>query len=152
VGISTGPALVGNMGLESRFDYSCLGDTVNVASRVEGACKMVGYDIVVVEETRERAGDLAFLEAGSLRLKGKSAREPIHLLVGDAVMAQSAAFAALAEAHQLALAAIRAGSGGEAAIARCAELAQAVDAGLSRFYDLIRERTADFAEALTPAA
>ncbi len=74
IGISTGEALVGNMGLETRFDYSCLGDTVNVASRVEGACKTVGYDIVVVEQTRRAAPDFAYLEAGSLKLKGKTAR------------------------------------------------------------------------------
>ena len=55
IGISTGEALVGNMGLETRFDYSCIGDTVNVASRVEGACKTIGYDICAVEATRAGA-------------------------------------------------------------------------------------------------
>src|SRR5690606_4069450 len=72
IGIATGPALVGNMGLETRFDYSCIGDTVNTASRVEGACKHVAYDIVVTAETRAAAADLAFLPAGAIALKGKA--------------------------------------------------------------------------------
>ena len=151
VGISTGPALVGNMGLETRFDYSCIGDTVNVASRVEGACKTVGYDIVVVEETRAAAADLATLEAGSLLLKGKAAREPIHILVGDADLAAGPAFAALREAHSAAIAAL----GTEAmavAIARCHERAGAVDPRLDKFYDLLADRAGDFQAAVVEAA
>ena len=145
VGISTGPALVGNMGLETRFDYSCIGDTVNVASRVEGACKTVGYDIVVVEETRAVAPRLAFLEAGSLMLKGKSQREPIHILVGDGSIAESAAFQALKPAHEAAVAALKTGAAATAEIARCRPLAEAVDARLARFYDILGERADDFA-------
>ena len=145
VGISTGPALVGNMGLETRFDYSCIGDTVNVASRVEGACKTVGYDIVVVEETRAAAPRLAFLEAGSLMLKGKSQREPIHILVGDESMAESAAFKALKPAHEAAVAALKSGAAATAEIASCRPLADAVDARLARFYDILGERADDFA-------
>src|SRR5690606_26577835 len=68
VGIATGPALVGNMGLETRCDCSCIGDTVNTAARVEGACKSVGYDLVVTTETRSAASDLAFLTAGAITL------------------------------------------------------------------------------------
>jgi adenylate cyclase len=145
VGISTGPALVGNMGLETRFDYSCIGDTVNVASRVEGACKTVGYDIVVVEETRAAAPRLAFLEAGSLMLKGKSQREPIHILVGNADIAESASFKVLKPAHEMAVAALKAGVAATEEIARCRELAEAVDPRLARFYDILGERAGDFA-------
>ncbi|MDR3473640.1 MAG: adenylate/guanylate cyclase domain-containing protein [Devosia sp.] len=144
IGISTGPALVGNMGLETRFDYSCLGDTVNVASRVEGACKTVGYDIVVVEETRAAAADLAFLEAGSLLLKGKAQLELIFVLVGDQAMAASPGFTALQAAHQAAIAAMRAGEDAEAAVAACAALAEAIDPRLARFYQLMPERVPDF--------
>jgi len=146
IGISTGEALVGNMGLESRFDYSCLGDTVNVASRVEGACKTVGYDIVVVEATRAAAADFATLEAGSLLLKGKAAREPIHILVGDPVLGASPEFMLLSAAHAMAIAALRAGKDGSEPIARAAAEAREIDARLERFYELLASRGEDFRE------
>lgn len=144
-GMSTGPAFVGNMGLETRFDYSCIGDTVNVASRVEGACKTVGYDIVIVEETRSRAAALATLEAGSLYLKGKSARERIHVLVGDEAVATSPSFLALRDAHEAAIAALTSGRPADAEITTCRVAAAAVDPNLARFYDLLAERADDFA-------
>jgi adenylate cyclase len=144
IGISTGPALVGNMGIETRFDYSCLGDTVNVASRVEGACKTVGYDIVVTEATRAAADDLAVLEAGALLLKGKAEPEAIFALVGDALLAKSAAFAALAGAHGEAVAALRAGGEATAEIGEAARLAAPIDPHLARFYELMGQRGGDF--------
>ncbi|HHY48420.1 MAG TPA: adenylate/guanylate cyclase domain-containing protein, partial [Alphaproteobacteria bacterium] len=137
IGIATGPALVGNMGLETRFDYSCIGDTVNVASRVEGACKAVAYDIVVTAETRAAAADFAFLAAGDLALKGKTHPVPIHLLVGDAEAARRPAFIALARAHEAAVAALRAGADARAAIAECLSLADEVEPGLKSFYAVL---------------
>jgi adenylate cyclase len=138
IGLSTGEALVGNMGLESRFDYSAIGDTVNVASRVEGESKLIGFDIVASEGTRHAVPDFAWLEAGSVQLKGKSRRLPIHILVGDAAMAQSEAFAALRAAH----AAWLAGAGD---LLRCTELASGIDKRLARFYELVPGRADDFA-------
>jgi adenylate cyclase len=144
IGIATGEALVGNMGLETRFDYSCVGNTVNVASRLEGACKTIGYDIVVAETTRLEAADLAFLNAGSIALKGKSAREPVHLLVGDAALALGADFAALREEHFRAIAALRGGSDPKDNIAQCVLLAQKVEPHLALFYRQLAARRADF--------
>ena len=144
IGISTGPALVGNMGFEARFDYSCIGDTVNVASRLEGACKSVCYDILVTAETRAAASELAFLDAGSLVLKGISQPEPIHLLVGDAALAGSEAFRALEAAHHALLAEWAGGQGGATALDRCRELAPAVDPKLLDFYAAALDRRADF--------
>ncbi len=144
IGISTGEALVGNLGLETRFDYSCVGDTVNVASRVEGACKTVGYDIVIVEATRAAASHLAFLEAGSLSLKGKTNREPIHILVGDENLAATAEFKALEEAHAEAVRELREGRDGEAAIDRCLALITFPDPLLGKFYETMRGRRHDF--------
>ena len=144
IGMSTGPALVGNLGLESRFDYSCIGDTVNVASRVEGASKTVGYDIVVSGGTRREAGPLAFLDAGSISLKGKSAREELHILVGDERLAQSPAFAALRDAHALVVKTMMAGRDPSTAIAACLPLATAVDPHLAKFYGILPDRAEDF--------
>lgn len=145
IGIATGDALVGNMGLETRFDYSCVGDAVNVASRLEGACKSVGYDIVVSETTRVAAADLAFLQAGSIALKGKSAREPVHLLVGNADLAGSPEFTKLREQHARAIAALRDGAEAGESIAQCLLLARTVEPHLVQFYRQLAARRRDFA-------
>ena len=144
IGIGTGPALVGNLGLETRFDYSCVGDTVNVASRVEGACKAVGYDIVVVEKTREASSELAFLEAGSISLKGKTNRERIHILVGDAALADSAEFRALSDAHAEAVDLLTQGRDAREAIDKCIALIKFPDRLLATFFETMRDRQDDF--------
>jgi adenylate cyclase len=152
MGINTGEALVGNMGLETRFDYSALGDTVNVASRVESACKEVGYDILVTEAVRLAVPDYAFLEAGGVSLKGKSDRVIIHLLVGDAALAETGAFKLLRATHTEALAALRAGNDTTGAIAECVALSAQVEPGLRKFYGQLAGRRDDFAALpLTPS-
>ncbi|CDP53310.1 Adenylate cyclase [Devosia sp. DBB001] len=132
-GIATGDALVGNMGLKTRFDYSCIGETVNLASRLEGVSKLVGYDIVVARETREQAGALAFLPAGAVEVRGFSERVEIFILVGGPELAASSAFAELSELHR----------------ARdwpvCAKLAAEIEPGLAHFYEEAAKRPADFA-------
>jgi adenylate cyclase len=132
IGIATGPALVGNIGFEARFNYSCLGDTVNIASRVEGACKIVGYDILITAETLNGTSSLATLPIGAVPLRGLPQAEPLHLLVGDHETARSPAFLALAEAH----ATLRSARPDELDrhLAPCIALARQVDAGLVPFY------------------
>ncbi len=151
VGISTGEALVGNMGLETRFDYSALGDTVNVASRVESACKEMGYDLLVTSATRTAAGDLAFLDAGSISLKGKSERVAIHLLVGDSELEKTGAFKLLRATHAEAIKALQDGRDPAGAIAECLALAPQVEPGLKKFYNQLADRREDF-PTLQPAA
>ena len=70
IGLNTGDAIVGNMGSNTRFDYSAIGDAVNIAARLESATKERGVDILIGEETEKFCGySLKVLE--SIKVKGK---------------------------------------------------------------------------------
>lgn len=147
IGIATGPALVGNMGFEKRFDYSCVGDTVNVASRIEGACKSVGYSILATAEMAAQVQDLAFLDAGQVELKGMSGREPLKLLVGDEAVKASAAFKTLLISHAELVSALTRGEFDKTVLERCKTLAEGVEPELVQFYACLPDRLADFPPA-----
>ena len=78
MGLNTGPMIVGNMGSEERFDYTVMGDSVNLASRLEGANKAYGTYIMVSETTYAEVSDqVEVRELDLLRVKGK--QEPIRV-------------------------------------------------------------------------
>ncbi len=78
IGINTGECVVGNMGSDTRFDYTALGDSVNIASRLEGQSKPYGVPIVIGEATAAQVRDrLAIYEIDLIRVIGKS--EPLHI-------------------------------------------------------------------------
>lgn len=71
IGINTGEAVAGKMGSLSRLKYTVVGDSVNVASRLEGLTRHYGVKIVVSETTRARCPDLVFRELDRVRVKGR---------------------------------------------------------------------------------
>jgi adenylate cyclase len=107
VGLNTGECCVGNLGSTRRFDYSAIGDEVNVASRLEGASKFFGVDVVASASTREAAPEFAWVEIDRVLLKNKTRPTAVFALAGNADYAASSAFQALARLHAEILSAYR---------------------------------------------
>ncbi len=83
IGLNSGPAVVGNMGSERRFDYTAMGDTMNLASRLEGVCKQYGIENLVSEETHSRVrGEILAREVDLIRVVGKKQPVRVFELVG----------------------------------------------------------------------
>jgi len=78
IGINSGEALVGNMGSDQRFDYSVIGDPVNLAARLESASKTLGHTLIVGEATKKVIDDkFPFKFVDSITVKGKT--EPVNV-------------------------------------------------------------------------
>ncbi len=141
VGLNSGTCCVGNMGAEQRFDYSVLGDDVNLAARLEGQSKTYGVDIVMGEQTYERANDFAAIELDLIQVKGKREAVRIFALLGESEMRQRPGFKELGERHHSMLAAYR-GRRWQAArglVAECRKLDGGLN-GLYGLYDLYETR------------
>ena len=145
VGLNFGVAAVGNMGSEVRFNYSAMGDVVNVAARIESTTKEFGTDLLVSEEVAGVAKGVALLEAGEILLKGKSRPTTLFALVGDETMAASPEFVELSRLHAWLLRALAARDANDAAAALAACRTNAPDllSGLyDHFHDRVRELSA----------
>ncbi len=145
MGLDFGQACVGNIGSRNRFNYTAIGETVNVAARTQSACKHVGYDILVTAEVARTAPSLAFLPAGQIELKGVAERTEAFILVGDEDMARSDAFAQISQAYRALLTALKSDLPEADGLARNVEtIADRIDPQLRNFVNRCLQRPADF--------
>ena len=83
VGLNTGPVFVGYFGSDQQTDYTCIGDTVNLAARLESANKPFGTQVMLSESCKEEAGEgFEYRHLGSLQVKGKAQAVPVYELLG----------------------------------------------------------------------
>jgi adenylate cyclase len=108
IGLNTGVCAVGNFGSAQRFSYSAIGDSMNLASRVESLTKQYKVPVLVTGETQSGAEDLAFVEVDRVRVIGRTQPVPIFTLVGDDSYAKTGAFLTFKGTHEAFLAAYRA--------------------------------------------
>jgi adenylate cyclase len=148
VGVNTGVCIVGNMGSDLRFDYSVLGDTVNLASRLEGQSKNYGVQIILGDATaRAVGGSFPVLEIDLLVVKGKAEAQPVWTLLGDERRLADPDFLELRDLHERFLRLYRAGrfDDAELRLFECEALAPAF--GLEGLYALYRGRIDEFRTA-----
>jgi adenylate cyclase len=145
LGINTGECVVGNFGSQQHFDYSLLGDPVNLASRLEGLGKVYGIDLVIGEETAQRLGDPALIEVDLVAVKGKSEAGHIYTLPPEQIVEEQfiSQHSALLGAYRQQdwASALRLLDDGRLAAARF----------LAPVYDLYRRRIAQFQIEAPPA-
>jgi len=150
LGLNTGLGVVGNMGSDQRFDYSVLGDCVNLAARLEGQSKSYGVDIVIGHATHDLVPELATVPLDFIQVKGKTEGVHIFALMGDEQVAVDEGFLSLKGTTQEMIAAYTAQDWGKTRekIAECrGKLNGHRIAGL---YDLYEQRVTNYEEAPPP--
>ena len=150
IGINTDVVCVGNMGSDQRFDYSILGDGVNLASRLEGQSKTYGIAIIIGENTQEQVSEFALIEIDLIQVKGQTRPTRIYGVLGDEEEAQTSEFLHYAKQHREFLLAYRAQKWNEAENLSkiCNKLA--IPWRAAGLYDCMRGRIVEF-KAQSPA-
>jgi adenylate cyclase len=141
IGLNTGPCVVGNMGSDFRFNYSVLGDTVNVASRLESRTKDYRLSMVIGSRTAEKAREkFATMEIDLIQVKGKKQPEAVFTVLGRADIDDDPRCQELRELNAQMLACYRQQQwdATKALIDRCRKLANGF--GVDGLYDMYLER------------
>jgi adenylate cyclase len=142
IGLNSGPCCVGNIGSKQRLNYSLIGDTVNVASRIEGMTKIYGVPIAMGHDLAAHLRDFALIELDLVRVVGRDMPERLFALVGPPALAGVAGFRELRAAQDAMLACYRAmdWDGAEAALEKLRPAATRF--GYGRLADLYAARIA----------
>jgi adenylate cyclase len=143
IGLNSGPCVVGNMGSDFRFNYSVLGDTVNLASRLESRTKDYRLSLVIGSRTAERAKErFATMEIDLIQVKGKKQPELVFTVLGRAELAEDPRCDELRDLNTQMLAAYRKQQWDEAErlIERCRKVAG--NFGVDGLYEMYLERIA----------
>jgi adenylate cyclase len=141
IGLNSGPCVVGNMGSDFRFNYSVLGDTVNLASRLEARTKDYRLSLVIGSRTAERAKEkFITMEIDLIQVKGKKQPETVFTVLGPKEVAQDRRCGELSELNAQMLASYRKQRWDEATalIGRCRKVANGF--GVEGLYDMYLER------------
>ncbi|MCP4185582.1 MAG: adenylate/guanylate cyclase domain-containing protein [Hyphomicrobiales bacterium] len=137
IGLNSGEGCVGNLGSSQRFDYSVVGDTVNVAARIESSCKKFGWPLLLSLGTAESCEGFAMLKAGMVSLKGKSQPSALFALLGDEEFSNSQYFKTLSQLHDdlvKDLEQIDWKNGGKKVLAKINKCRKHADENLDEFY------------------
>jgi adenylate cyclase len=143
IGLNSGPCVVGNMGSDFRFNYSVLGDTVNLASRLESRTKDYRLSLVIGSRTADRAKEkFATMEIDLIQVKGKKQPELVFTVLGRAEVSEDPRCNELRDLNTQMLAAYRKQQWDEAErlIERCRKLAGGF--GVDGLFEMYKERIA----------
>jgi len=149
IGLNTGNCCVGNLGSTQRFDYSAIGDEVNIASRFEGLSKTYGVTAIVGQKTIKDSNGIGALELDLVRVKGRAQPTTVYTFL-DLLGEDGDGIGRLSRAHERFLASYRKQEwdAAEAAVRECRALGIS---GLETYYALFAARIASFRASPPPA-
>ncbi len=146
IGVAVGPACVGNIGSSQQFNYTAVGETVNVAARVEAACRHLQCDIAATDLVRDETPEFAWLYAGNVDLKGVSDRQRLYVLAGGEAMRALGDFRAVEKSLQDLIDAVLTGGAHGYALTECLDFAREHAPYLEEFFHRLPARRDDFTD------